>query len=462
MPLESEVNPYLQGNFGPWRSEGDHADLKVIGEIPRELNGTYYRNGPNPAFEPMGKYHWFDGDGMIHAVTLENGKARYSNRWVASAGLAEEQSAGKALYRGLSDMPELTEAPKFKNTGNTNIIQHAGKLLALMEGALPTRLEQGSLKTAGEYDFAGKLKTAMTAHPKFDPETGEMLFFGYAPFPPYLTYHVADKDGNLVRSEEIDLEWPSMIHDFCTTRDYVIFILSPLVFSIENLVNSGKLFSWEGDRGLRLGVMPRNGGNADVRWFRTDPGYVFHPMNAYADGDTLRLDVARFDRLVFMDPPEVQRTVTEDTSPHPHRWTIDLKAGSVKSERLDDVVAEFPRVDDRLNGLPHRYGYMAANLGSRGESGAVEFDAVLKYDQKTGKRETHHFKGKGCGEAVFAPRSSTAAEDEGFLMTFVYDPEKNGSEFVILDARNVAGEPLARVQMPHRVPYGFHGNWVGA
>jgi carotenoid cleavage dioxygenase len=457
--LESEVNPFLQGNFAPHRSEGDHDRLKVIGKIPHELRGTYYRNGPNPAFEPMGRYHWFDGDGMIHAVTLGDGVASYRNRWVRNQGIEEEMAAGKALFPGLNDLGTMTEAPKFKNTGNTNIIQHAGKLLALMEGALPTRLQQGSLSTLGEYDFAGKLRTAMTAHPKLDPETGEMLFFGYSPFPPYLTYHVADRAGNLVRSKEIDLEWPSMIHDFCTTRDYVIFILCPLVFSIENIATKGQLMTWEPERGTRLGVMPRSGGNRDVKWFTTDPSYVFHPMNAHAEGRKVILDVARFDRLVFMERPEAQRSAMEDTSPHPHRWTIDLDAGSVKEERLDDVIAEFPRVDDRLNGLPFRYGYAAANLEPPA-SGMPEFNAILKYDFKTGKRQNHHFRGQGCGEAVFAPEHPGAGEDEGYLMTFVYDPAKNGSELVILDARNIESEPVARVLMPHRVPYGFHGNWV--
>jgi carotenoid cleavage dioxygenase len=252
-----------------------------------------------------------------------------------------------------------------------------------------------------------------------------------------------------------------MIHDFSTTRDYVVFILCPLVWSMENIGKTGRMFTWEPERGVRLGVMPRQGGNRDVRWFATDPGYVFHPMNAHIDGDKLVLDIARFDRLVFMDPPEEQAKAKEDTSPHPHRWTIDLTRGSVKEERLDDVVAEFPRIDDRRNGLPFRYGYVGAALDDSG-GGAPKFDAVIKYDTRTGGRTVHHFKGKGCGEAVFAPRHETAGEDDGYLMTFVYDPEIDGSEFVLLDAQNVATEPIARVRMPHRVPYGFHGNWVAA
>src|SRR5262245_52887306 len=203
---ESAENPFLQGNFAPWRMEGDAPDLEVIGDLPRDLNGTFYRNGPNPAFEPPGRYHWFDGDGMIHAIRLEDGRASYRNRYVASAGLQEERRAGRATFRGLLDM-SFTEVPTFKNTGNTNIVSHAGALLALMQAPLPTRLAPDTLATIGEYDFGGRLSGPMTAHPKMDPETGEMHFFGYSPFPPYLQYHVADRSGALVRSEAIDLAW---------------------------------------------------------------------------------------------------------------------------------------------------------------------------------------------------------------------------------------------------------------
>jgi len=298
---ESDVNPFLQGNFAPWRSEGIADNLRVEGAIPRELNGTFYRNGPNPAFEPRGRYHWFDGDGMIHAITLRDGRAAYRNRWVASEGLKEEQAAGEALYPGLLEI-KPTEAPRFKVTANTNIVTHAGKLLALVEAALPTQMAPDTLETIGLYDFGGKLSGPMTAHPKLDPVTGEMLFFGYSPFPPYLQYHVADRSGVLVRSEVIDIAWPSMIHDFAVTDQHVVFILCPIVFSIENAMSTGNLFAWEPDRGTRIGVMPRSGGSADVRWYDTDPCYVFHPMNAYAENGAIVLDVARYNALRFMDP----------------------------------------------------------------------------------------------------------------------------------------------------------------
>ena len=460
---ESELNPFLQGNFAPWRLEGEAHDLEVLGEIPRDLNGTYYRNGPNPAYEPNGRYHWFDGDGMIHAITLREGRASYRNRYVESRGLIEERAAGRALHRGLLEL-EVTEAPTFKNTGNTNIVWHAGKLLALMEAALPTALAPGTLATLAEYDFGGRLPGPMTAHPKIDPETGEMLFFGYSPMPPYLQYHVADRRGVLVRSEVIDVAWPSMMHDFAITRDHVIFLLCPLVFSFENVADRGGVFSWEPERGTRLGVMPRSGGNEAVRWFDTDPCYVFHPMNAYTDGEEIVLDVARYGRLDFMTPQAARDpSYGGENEAHLHRWRIDLGAGRVTSEPLDDVGAEFPRVDGRRVGRKHRFGYVAARASAQANGSLPHFSDVRRYDLERGTTTVRRFgAANGVGEPIFVPRHANAGEDDGYVLVLVYDHERNASDFLLLDAADIAGEPVARVRLPHRVPYGFHGNWAPA
>jgi carotenoid cleavage dioxygenase len=460
---ESDENPFLQGNFAPWRLEGVGEDLEVEGQIPPELAGTYYRNGPNPALEPAGRYHWFDGDGMIHALTLADGRARYRNRWVRSAGLLEERRAGRALFPGLLSI-DPSEAPRLKNTANTNIVWHAGRLLALMEAALPTRLAPDTLDTLGEYDFAGRLVGPMTAHPKIDPDTGEMLFFGYSPFPPHLQYHVADADGALVRSEAIDVAWPSMMHDFAVTTDHVVFILCPLVFSFDRIAERGGVFSWEPDRGTRLGVMPRRGGSADVRWFETDPCYVFHPLNAYAEGQTIVLDVARYGRLDFMQPPAARDPAWRDqNAARLHRWRIDLAAGGVTAEPLDDVVCEFPRVDERRLGHRHRFGYVAARGPEQKADRLPVFTALRRYDLVRGTAETRAFgPGNGVGEPLFVPRHPHAAEDEGYVIALAYDQRQNASAFHVLDARDIAGRPLAVVRLPHRVPYGFHGNWVPA
>jgi carotenoid cleavage dioxygenase-like enzyme len=460
-PRESDTNPYLQGNYAPWRLEGDAVDLEVVGEIPCALSGTFYRNGPNPAYEPIGRYHWFDGDGMVHAITLCDGRATYRNRYVMSEGLRRERDAGRALYPGLLSL-SATEVPKFKNTANTNIVAHAGKLLALMEAALPTQLVPCTLETRGEYDFQGKLAGPMTAHPKMDPKTGEMLFFGYSPFPPYLQYYVADQTGTLVRHEVIEVAWPSMMHDFAVTKDYVVFILCPLVFSFEKLVKTGSPFAWEPERGTRLGIMPRTGGNADVRWYETDACYVFHPMNAYAESREIVVDVPRFGRMMFMTPDAAGRS-TEADKPQMHRWRIDLDAGGVGMDQIDDGVSEFPRIDERLLGYRHRYGYTAAGGRQEDEYRLPLFTAVRKYDLQRGDSEVRDFgKGNGVGEPVFVPRTLTADEDDGYVLVLAYDHDRNASDLYVLDARDIAGVPVAVVRLPHRVPYGFHGNWVPA
>jgi carotenoid cleavage dioxygenase len=462
-PRESDANPFLQGNFAPWRLEGTADDLEVIGAIPRSLNGTFYRNGPNPAYEPRGRYHWFDGDGMIHAITLRDGRASYRNRWVASDGLKEERAAGEALYPGLLDIPP-TEQPRFKVTANTNIVWHAGKLLALVEAALPTELQPGTLETIGLYDFGGKLMGAMTAHPKMDPETGEMLFFGYSPFPPYLQYHVADRSGALVRSEVIDVAWPSMIHDFAITAEYVVFILCPLVFSFENAQKTGQLFSWEPERGTRIGIMPRSGGNADVRWYETDASYVFHPMNAYAEDGAVILDVARYNALRFMNAEAARNpAIGDENAARLHRWRIDLKpGGSVTSTPLDDTSGEFPRVDERRVGRKHRFGYLAAT-GPEERADWPVWTTIKKYDLERGTSVQRRFgAANGVGEPLFVPRHPGAEEDDGYVLALVYNQARNSSDFFILDARDITGEPIAEVRIPNRVPYGFHGNWVAA
>ena len=460
---ESDANPFLQGNFAPWRQEGTADDLEVIGAIPRELNGTFYRNGPNPAYEPVGRYHWFDGDGMIHAIALRDGRASYRNRWVQSDGLKEERAAGKALFPGLLEISP-SEQPRFKVTANTNIVFHAGKLLALVEAALPTQMAPGTLDTIGLYDFAGKLSGPMTAHPKMDPETGEMLFFGYSPFPPFLEYHVADRSGALTRSEVIDVAWPSMIHDFAITKDYVVFILCPLVFSFENLARTGRLFSWEPERGTRIGVMPRSGGNGDVRWFETDASYVFHPMNAYAEDNAIVLDVARYNTLRFMQPDAARDpAIGDQDAARLHRWTIDLRpGGGIKSTPLDDTSGEFPRVDERLLGRKHRFGYIAAS-GPEEVSGRPIWTAIKKYDLARGTSAERRFgAGNGVGEPLFVPRHDGAEEDDGYVLALVYDQARDASDFYVLDARDIAGDPIAEIRIPNRVPYGFHGNWVPA
>ena len=438
---QEELPFHLRGNYAPVFEELTACDLPVRGAIPRQLSGLYLRNGPNP--KSGSSMHWFVGDGMVHGVRLENGRATwYRNRWVRTKMLADPS---------LNFVNPDGTVDRSIGVANTNVIGHAGRIFALVENGFPTELGR-ELETLGLCDFEGRLATAFTAHPKPCPKTGELHFFGYGFFPPFLTYHVLDASGKLTRSLEIPVKGPTMIHDFAITERHAIFMDLPVVFDLEKaLSGSGFPYKWSDDYGARLGVMPRSGGVADLRWYEIEPCYVFHPWNAYEDAEgRIVLDVARY--------PELWRETANvfDTAVA-HRFTLDPKSGRAHEERLDERPIEFPRVDDRRNGARHRYGYTVAAVGGVNEG----FRGLLKYDFQKGGSAEHDFgPGRATGEGVFVPASKSAGEDEGFVLSFVYDAATNGSELVILDAHDFAKPPVATIALPQRVPFGFHGNWV--
>lgn len=451
--------PWLSGYYAPVTDELDADDLPVQGRLPDGLVGTYLRNGANPRFVPPWRYHLFDGDGMLHGVTVTDGRASYRNRWIRSAGLAAEERAGRALYGGFYHAamppPELVgDAGGMKNTANTHVVRHAGRILALMEAAKPTEVNE-RLETLGEYDFGGRLRGAFSAHPKIDPVTGEMLSFSYVG---PLTVHTVAPTGELVRSTAVELPAMVMMHDFAVTERHVVFLDAPAVFDLGRWLSGGALAAWEPERGTRLGVMPRDGDGADTRWFEIPTSWVAHFLNAYDDGDRVVVDGCRMDRLNFMMDPDDPPTGAEGVLT---RFTIDLAAGRASFEALDDRCGDFPRVNDRYACHRHRYGYVAAYAEGLRPDG--EFDLIVKYDLQRGTAETYRFgPGVAIGELVFAPDPEGRAEDDGWLVGFATDLGRLETDFVVLDARDVTAGPVARVRMPRRVPFGFHGSWLPA
>ncbi len=472
-------DPFLSGNFAPWRMEGEARDLLVRGEIPPELEGTLYRNGPNPQFPPRGAYHWFDGDGMIHAFSFSDGRVGYRNRWVRTPRFQAERAAGRSLFGGLQEMAASDPSVEglSRCAANTHVVWHAGRLLTLWEAGLPTEIDPESLETRGGFDFDGRLVVrrdpelaaalgvtevepgSMTAHPRRDPATGELLFFGYGAFPPHLVHHVAGRDGRLLRSVPIATPFPSMIHDFLATPSHVIFPVFPAVLDPARVAQGLPLVAWEPERGTHVGVMPRQGGPADLVWLRGDPCYAYHFLDAESDGPRVALELVRYPVLpLFGAPGEGPGALV--------RWQLDLEAGALKEEVLDDLPVEFPRFDERRAGRGARQAFTAACLdgADRGPGGApFVFDAIVHYDLASGARRAHRLpRGSSTGEPVFVPRSPEAAEGEGFLLALVYRAGEGRSDLLVLDAQNVEAEPLATALLPHRIPYGFHGNWVPA
>jgi carotenoid cleavage dioxygenase-like enzyme len=427
---------FQKDNYAPVTDELTAFDLPVDGAIPAELDGWYLRNGPNPR---QATAHWFTGDGMIHGVRIEGGRAAwYRNRWVRTDSFENDFP----LYN--ADGSRNLRASR----ANTHVVNHAGKTLALVESSLPYQISN-DLETLGAYDFGGKLVDSMTAHPKICPTTGELHFFGYGSiFEPYVTYHRADANGELTINRPLDVKAQTMMHDFALTAEHVIFMDLPIVFNLDiAITGEGDMpYRWSDDYGARFGVMRRDDPFGPVRWFDIDPCYVFHVANAYDDGNSIVLQAVRY--------PELWRDSGGfDTAGVLWSWTIDLKTGTVSERQLDDRAVEFPRIDDRLATLPARY---AVSVGDT---------SLLRYDLTSGAAIEHAFGTAeapgGPGEAVFVPSTAGPAdESSGWYLGYVYDPARDGSDLVIIDASDFAAQPVARIKLPHRVPYGFHGNWI--
>jgi carotenoid cleavage dioxygenase-like enzyme len=432
---ETVVPFFRAGNYAPVADELTAFDLPVEGTVPPELNGWYLRNGPNPRGTTN---HWFTGDGMIHGVRLENGRAAwYRNRWVRT----------ECFQRPFPVYNADGTRNLHSGTANTHVVRHAGKTLALVESSLPYEITD-ELRTLGAYDFGGKLVDSMTAHPKICPTTGELHFFGYGSLTsPHVTYHRADASGELTVNRGVRVNALTMMHDFALTANHVVFMDLPIVFNLDIALERehDMPYRWDDSYGARLGVLRRDDPYGAIRWFEIDPCYVFHVANAYEAADSIVLQAVRYPEL-WRDNGgfEVDGVMWS--------WTINLATGAVDSRQLDDRSVEFPRIDDRLAGLPARYSITVGD------------GSLIRYDLDRNASEEHRF-GDGRhhgepGEAVFVAAGHSTDELAGWYLSYVYDPVRNGSDLVILDASDFAGKPVARVHLPQRVPHGFHGNWI--
>ncbi len=458
----TESNPYLAGPYAPTREEVTVEAVAIEGEIPHDLNGVYVRNGPNPQFDPHGRYHWFDGDGMLHAVHFADGKATYRNRWVRTDGFERERDASRPLWKGIIEpWQENPPGEPEKDTANTDVVFHKDRLLALWYRAgKPYALDPVTLETIGAEDFGGTLRCEVSAHAKVDERSGELCFFDYGQKPPYMSYGVVSPEGLIRHFVPIDLPGPRLPHDMAITEHYSILMDLPLI-NEPAAAKAGrfKLF-FEREMPSRFGVIPRYGSPEEVRWFEAAPCFIYHSVNAREEGDEIVLDVCRVKQpepRSDLDGPLAQMLSYLRLDAHMHRYRFDLRTGHTREQMLDDDNSEFPSMNQGLVGRPARFAY---NMHISPEK-TLLFDGLMKYDVDSGAAETHWFgDGRWGSEAPFAPRPGAAAEDDGYLVSYVHDEREDRSEVAILDAADVTAGPLCRLELPVRVPLGFHATWV--
>ncbi len=450
--------PFLEGAFAPVTEELTTFDLDVVGRIPHDLDGRYLRNGPNAlGVEDVRAHHWMIGDGMVHGVRLRGGRAEwYRNRWVRSSQVTAKLGE---TYPG--------RVPPDDFACNTHVIPYKGRILAMQEGGpLPYELD-GELGTVGPYDFRSTLDGALAAHTKYDEAADELHAIAYYPTWDHVRHIVIDRTGRAGPATRIPVADAPMMHDFALTEKYVVIVDVPITFD-GAAAEAGAIvpYVWNDSHPMRIGLLPRGGGT--TRWFEIDPVYYSHTLNAYDHGDTVVVEYIGFP-APFHAAGRGMGGPTATGSPTLDRWTIDLRADRVRSTRLDDRPQEFPRINESLVARRHRYAYTASAAEMWRAYEAVDGacpdeklgNYLVKHDMLRGRGQFHRFPGGAAvSEPVFVPRRGARDEDDGYVLSYVNDPDRGATDLVILSAQDFDGHPLARIRLPGRVPLGFHGSWI--
>ena len=471
---EGDSHPYRTGPWQPNMREYDDLAPVVKGSIPEDLNGTYIRNTENPVREALGRYHPFDGDGMLHSITFDRGQCEYHNRFIQTQGLIEEEQAGKPLWAGLREKPDMSvregwgARTNLKDSSSTDVVIHGGvAATSFYQCGEIYEHDPRTLEPLGKASWLEGLPEdwGVSAHTKVDESNGEMLFFNYGKEFPYMHYGVVDKNRNLVHHIPIELPGPRLPHDMAFTENYAILNDLPLFWDPEALKHGAHAVRFFHELPSRFAVVPRKGKPEDVIWFEAKPTYVLHWINAYEDGDEIVLDG------YSQDPRKGKRTkeLPESLTPfemldinaigaHAYRWKFNLRTGTVTEGPLEDGISEFGMINPRVAGRPYQYTWAAT-----AKPGWFLFDGLLRLNVQTGERQEYKFpEGVYASESPMAPSGNSVNESDGYVLTFTTDMNNNKSECVIFDAQDISYGPIASVLLPQRICVGTHSYWAGA
>lgn len=472
-PFGTDLGPMIMGPYAPVADELTLDNLPVIGEIPRDLSGVYLRNGPNQRFHPNGRYHWFDGDGMVHAAHFDRGRLTYRNRWVRSEGFLKNEAAGRELYFGVMETHRDRADKPMRDTPNTDIIGHGGAAVASWYLAgKPYRLHPITLETLGTPDYADGggapwlrgHNGQFSAHCKVDEITGELFFFDYWNEPPYMSYGVVGADGRIKHHVPIELPGPRLPHDMAVTEHYSILHDLPLFYD-ENALRVGRhKIAFHPELPTRFGVIPRYGAPSDIRWFEASPCFIYHVVNAFEEGEEVVMVGCRYmpptDAAGRIDAPKMARMIAQlQMDARLYRWRFNLRTGLTREEMIDpDNNLEFPTYNTALTGRRTAWSYSLVQTREQ-----PHFTGVVRQNTDTGAMQSYSDgPDTWYSEAPFAPADRARTEDDGYLVSFVWNGRERRSELQVFDARQVERGPMARVLLPRRVPAGFHATWIQA
>ena len=464
-PFGESHGPMLTGSFAPIFEEYVLDDLPVEGEIPADLNGVYLRNGPNPRFEPNGMYHAFDGDGMLHAAHFDRGKVTYRNKWVRTIAWEEEDQAGRSDYWGIMSTLKGRHDKLLKDTANTDVIGHAGHAVAswYLAGE-PYHVDPITLETIGRGDYTFGPGMGMSAHPKVDEVTGELMFFDYFHAYPYMTYGVVDAAGKLAHHVPIELPSARLPHDMAVTENYSILHDLPVRYD-EDAYRAGRhKIHFDSSVPTRFGVIPRRGAADSIRWFEFTPCFLYHVVNSWEEGDEVVMVACRYMPIVdgngrIDEARTARRIATLGMDARLWRYRMNVKTGEAREECLDpDLNVEFPGYDSARTGRKTRFGYLVDH-----DPDILRWTGIRKFDTDTGECLGAFSDGHDdCwySEPWFAPADGQESEDHGYVVSFVWNDRTRQQQLQVFDALDLGQGPVARIHIPHRMPPGFHACWM--
>jgi len=469
-----DTHPYRSGPWQPNMQEYDALEPKIKGSLPSDLKGVYIRNTENPVHEALGRYHPFDGDGMLHSIAFDQGRCEYRNRFIRTDGLAEEKQAGKSLWAGLRERPDMSlrdgwgARSRLKDSSSTDVVVHGGvAATSFYQCGEIYEHDPRTLESLGKASWLNQISRGwgVSAHTKVDESNGEMLFFNYAKEFPYMHYGVVDKHRNLVHYIPIELPGPRLPHDMAFTENYAILNDLPLFWDPEALKHGAHAVRFFHELPSRFAIVPRRGNPEEVIWFEANPTYVLHWINAYEEGDEVVLDG------YTQDPRKGKRTrgLPDSLAPfemldinaigaHAYRWRFNLKTGTVSEGPLEDGISEFGMINPSVAGRPYQYTW-----ATTAKPGWFLFDGLLRLNVQTGERQEYKFPdGVYASESPMAPRTNSSHESDGYLVTFTTDMNDDRSECLIFDADDITLGPIASVELPQRICVGTHSYWAGA